>query len=246
MQTIKTCTLDDSKRHVCFADLAQYWRKDEYLTGLNDIEKLQVKQNLGIVDNDLEVDRELSKASKNPVQNRVVAFALDKKADINTLSKIAITGQYQDLKNPPCTMPNPEGLIVDTHEGSWFYDGTTRVQIAFPDKLSQFENDVEFVDKCYVQDAIEISGIRVNGVKLTPDFDKMVNIEFPTRLSDFTETENFVKVSDIDTRVVPGSANPVSSEAVAQEIGRLNESLILLNTRLTQLQDFYETLRQNG
>lgn len=244
MDTIKTCTLDDSKRHVCFADLDQYWRKDEYLSGLNDIEKFQIKQNLGIVDNDLQVDSYIDKTSKFPVQNRAIAHALDKKADINALSRLAITGQYADLKNAPCNLPNPEGLIFNTNQGSWFYDGTDRIEIEFPTKLSEFENDSLYIDRDFFFDNVKIDGIRVNGTEVQPDFTKVVDITIPSKVSDLIDAENYVTLDQMTNEVRLGSLKPVTGNAVAQKIQELNATIAILRTQIDNLQTAYEQLRQ--
>lgn len=50
---------------------------------------------------EIDVDSSLSNTSKNPVQNKVIKKELDKKQDSSSLSEIAITGEYDDLKNKP-------------------------------------------------------------------------------------------------------------------------------------------------
>lgn len=49
----------------------------------------------------IEVDSILSDTSTNPVQNKVIKEALDRKVDINAISRVAISGDYSDLDNLP-------------------------------------------------------------------------------------------------------------------------------------------------
>ena len=237
MQTLKTCTLDDGKKHVCFDDLKDYWRKDEYFDSLNEVEKAQVKQNLGILDN-IHIDNNLNKLSRNPVQNRVLTIELNKKLDIEGASKVALTGQYSDLKNQPCTLPNPQGLIIQGG-ATQFYDGTERVTIEIPTKMSELENDSEYIQACQLEEAIPIKGISVNGIDQRVDFEKIVNINVPTRISDLSDYSNFLRADEVQHEVTQGSLKPVSGEAVANEIARLQETIQVLAGRITALENLH-------
>lgn len=237
MQTIKSCTLDNGKRHVCFDDLNNYWRKDEYLTGLNDIEKAQLKQNLDIQDTP-HIDGYLDKLSKNPVQNRVISLALDKKLDIDQSAKVALTGQYSDLKNTPCTLPNPQGLVIMGNNPQ-FYDGTERVTIDIPTKVSDLEQDIDYVDECKVKELIPIHGIRVNDTEARIDFEKVINIKVPTKLSDLADANNFIRQDEIVDVVDSGELKPVSSKGVYDALQQIKETLTVLSGRISRLEEVY-------
>lgn len=47
------------------------------------------------------IDDELSLTSENPVQNKIITQELNKKQNIDSLPKVAKTGDYNDLKNIP-------------------------------------------------------------------------------------------------------------------------------------------------
>ena len=54
---------------------------------------------------EVNVDSELSKESKNPLQNKVIYEELNKKENSNNLSKVSRTGDYNDLNNKPDKYP---------------------------------------------------------------------------------------------------------------------------------------------
>lgn len=207
MDTIKTCNLDNDKKHVCFKDLKDFWRKDEYFDGLNELEKERIRQNLNLPA-ERPVDADLSKISKNPVQNRIVTQALERKVDVNALSKVGITGQYKDLKEAPCELPNPEGILFNLGPDSQvYYDGTEGVVLNLKTKLSQFENDKNFATKKDIEDAISIRGVKVNGVIQT-DCEKYVDIFIPTELGQLYDNIGIVlkeeyknKIKDLERRI---------------------------------------------
>ena len=210
MDTIKTCNLDNDKKHVCFKDLKDYWRKDEYFENLNELERAQIKANLGFAPETQQVDVDLSKVSKNPVQNRVITQALENKADIKALAKVGITGQYKDIKNAPCELPNPEGILFNLGPDSQvYYDGTEGVVLNLKTKLSQFENDEEFATKEDIEDAISIKQIKVNGEIKAIGCDKSLNIHIPTNISELLNDSGYMreevyrnKIEDLERRII--------------------------------------------
>ena len=209
MDTIKTCNLDNDKKHVCFKDLKDFWRKDEYFDGLNELEKERIRQNLNLPA-ERPVDADLSKISKNPVQNRIVTQALERKVDVNALSKVGITGQYKDLKEAPCELPNPEGILFNLGPDSQvYYDGTEGVVLNLKTKLSQFENDKEFATKKDIEDAISIKQIKVNGEIKAIGCDKSLNIHIPTNISELLNDSGYMreevyrnKIEDLERRII--------------------------------------------
>lgn len=50
---------------------------------------------------EVNVDSSLSLTSKNPVQNKIITEELNKKQNSSSLPRVAITGDYKDLKNIP-------------------------------------------------------------------------------------------------------------------------------------------------
>ena len=208
MDTIKTCNLDNDKKHVCFKDLKDFWRKDEYFDGLNELEKERIRQNLNLPA-ERPVDADLSKISKNPVQNRIVTQALERKVDVNALSKVGITGQYKDLKEAPCELPNPEGILFNLGPDSQvYYDGTEGVVLNLKTKLSQFENDKNFATKKDIEDAISIHGVKVNGELAQTSCEKYVDIFIPTEIGQLYDNIGIVlkkeyenKIKDLERRI---------------------------------------------
>lgn len=156
MQTLKTCNLDDEYKHVCFKDLEDYLKKDDLLAGYSQLEQEKIRQNLGIVNQEISVDKELNVFSENPVQNKAVFAEFTKKADIDKLPEVALSGRYGDLKDTPCYLPNPELLVVynsvtalNTKE-TVTYDGSKSVVISMPTKVSQLENDSNYATQATI------------------------------------------------------------------------------------------------
>lgn len=184
MQSVKCCNLDEQYKSVCFKDLEDYQKKYDYMAGYSELEQEQIRKNLGIVDPSC-VDPYLSPTSKNPVENNVIFAALLGKIDIDKVSKVAFTGNYEDLGNKPMFLPNPKALIIkgknDTGiDDQWVYDGSYPSVVNLPTKVSQLENDKGFVKLNEVDEQIPIKTISVNHEVITPDYTKNVNINIPT------------------------------------------------------------------
>ena len=60
------------------------------------------------------VDEALSETSEHPVSNKIIYEALQEKANINNLSTVAFTGDYNDLINKPTSLP----MEPHTHDSS--------------------------------------------------------------------------------------------------------------------------------
>lgn len=236
MITVNSCVVDDSKRHVCLEDLKQYWRKNEYFEGLTDPEKFRIKQNLGIIDNDIEIDNHLDKHSKFPVQNRVLAIILEKKLDIDSAAKVALTGQYNDLKNTPCSLPNPEGLLIDTVNGQFYYDGSEQVEVPTPTKLSEFQNDTNYVNEEQLEEAIPVKTVSVNGVQQHIGITKNVDIKVPSRVSQLDDADQYLKVTDVTDTLTANSLDPISSKAVTRIFNQLTEKISVLEAKIKRLE----------
>ena len=271
MQTIKTCKLDNDKQHVCFKDLENYWRKDEYLAGLSSIEMAQIRQNLGLP-SQLEVDFQLDKQSKNPIQNRTVARELEKKPNIEALARVAFTGQYSDLRNFPITLPNPCPLLINLKNIQYLYDGLKPIQIDL-NKLSQFENDLNFITKDVLDSEVTLKGIILNNKTLIPDCDKMVKINVPLKVSELVQDLPYITLLDaaqrfvstetlsnyltkteaenkylqyIDSVVSSLSDNAVSAKAVYTYCQTLIDRISGLESRITSLEARILALESNG
>jgi len=60
------------------------------------------------------IDNALSNESEHPVANKTIYEALQKKANVNCLARVAFTGDYEDLINKPTELP----VVEHTHESS--------------------------------------------------------------------------------------------------------------------------------
>jgi gas vesicle protein len=49
MQTLKTCSIPDEYRTVCFKDLEEYLKVDDLLYGYSQLEQATIRKNLGII-----------------------------------------------------------------------------------------------------------------------------------------------------------------------------------------------------
>lgn len=184
MQTLKTCSLSDEYKPVCYKDLEGYIPVDglyDTLRGYSELELQKIRQELGISD-PIHVDSDLNMYSRNPVENKAVFDALSKKADADKLSRVAVTGNYNDLKGVPCELPNPQALVIRNQDGSFStYDGCESIVIKMPQSLKDFKDysDLPVTDTS-IQNAIPFKKVTLNGEELTPTEDKVLKLEVIT------------------------------------------------------------------
>ena len=144
MQTLKTCGLPDDYRRVTLKDLDDYLAKSDLLAGYNQLEQEQIRKNLGITNQDFSFVVVLNINSENPVQNKVITEALNKKIDTSALALVATSGSYKDLCDAPCALPNPNNLIITgsvSNTTTQNYDGSEPIAITIPTATSQLVND---------------------------------------------------------------------------------------------------------
>ena len=201
METLKSCEIADQYKHVCFKDLENYIRKDQLastLSGLCQIELDKIKNILGI--NSVYVDKVLREYSPNAIANGTVTAALRHKADINALSKVAFTGKHDDLEGSPCTLPNPDCLLIESGAGLQHYDGSEPVKIVIPvvpenltETLQELQVAIENInDECINK----IEHILVNNVEVPIDC-KTVNITIP----ELPSFDQYALVGDVNTEL---------------------------------------------
>lgn len=82
---------------------------------------LETSFNMTTATASIDVDSELSETSENPVQNKAVTTELNKKADADTLAKVATTGSYDDLSNKP-TIPT---AVTENTVSGWGFTKNT-------------------------------------------------------------------------------------------------------------------------
>ena len=200
MQTIQTCGLSDDFKHVCFKDLEGYLNVDNFLDvlkGFSELEINEIRRTLGI-NPKVNIDPQLNQYSTNPVANSAIFCALQGKVDKNRIANIAITGQYKDLKGAPCSLPNPEGLVIQDSNGQYkIYDGTEAVKITIPQSLKDFSDWKEFyVDYSKIEDLVPLKSITLNGVALPVNDDKSVSITTLTWEEVNKKLQNYISQDD--------------------------------------------------
>ena len=235
MKTLKSCSIDDQYKHVSFKDLEGYLAKDDYLSGYCEAEKELVKQNLGI--DTIKVDSKLSEFSTNPVANKAITNALNEKADIFKLSKVALTGDFRDLKCPPMAIPNPEFLVIDGAEGTIGYNGAAPVKIKIPTHNSELVND-----SGYLTDETLIDSNFVKGIK-TPTSD----IIWPEQ---GIITLDIPKLTGIDHELSITSSRPLENRVITRALKHIQGMIINLEKglvkKLDDLKDVDAEAPENG
>ena len=223
MQTLRTCSLSDDYKHVCFKDLEAYIPIDGFLDvlkGYSDLEIEKIRQELGIP-SPIHVDQDLNMYSRNPVENRAIFEALASKADVDKLARVAITGYYKDLKGVPCELPNPQSLIIKNIDGTYInYDGSEPVTLKFPQSVKEFKDYGEYiVDYTKIESMIPVKQISINGILQEPTTEsKIVNI-------------NTVTDEQLNSTL---KKYALSSEVITY-INRLNVALDLANKEIQNL-----------
>lgn len=244
MQTLKTCSLTDDYKHVCFKDLDCYVRKDDLLAGYSSLEQEKIRKNLGIINQDIQIDRELNIYSENPLQNKVVYNALNQKVNIDSLADVAITGEYRDIKHKPCELPNPEVLVVKSATKNYVYDGKDPVAIELPTSIKDFPDYVDYViDWQRVEDMVPIKTISVNGKIISPDNCKNVDITVPTKVSELQNDSDFATNALVDSKIFKAQTDVNSLiESTKQEVlTTVNEQKALIYSDLSELSKKVET-----
>lgn len=128
------------------------------------------------------VDSSFSYTSENPVQNKVITNALDRKqiaitpdtklsaSLVDGLSTVATSGSYNDLSNKP-TIPaaanngtltiQKNGASVATFGANQSTDATANITV--PTKVSELTNDAG-----YTTNTGTVTGVKINGATKTP------------------------------------------------------------------------------
>lgn len=206
MQTLKSCEITDLYKHVCFKDLQDYIRKDqlyETLKGLCDTELDKIKAVLGVTS--VYVEKVLREYSPNAIANGTVTAALREKANIDDLHPVAFSGNYKDLKETPCELPNPHGLALDldgdgSTAGTTVYTGHTDVRINLQEWLAN--NVSKYIPEVQPECDCPIKSISVNNVEQSIDDCGNVNIVVPIDLSNYydkTQVDN--RIADLQAQI---------------------------------------------
>lgn len=220
MQTIKTCNLSDEYKHVCFKDLEDYIAIDKFvdvLNGYSDLELAKIRQALQ-VPNNIKVDDVLNPYSTNPVENDVIYNALTRKADINKLARVAMTGNYEDLNNTPCKLPNPDALVIKGYGQPIIYDGNETVVLEIPTSVKDLKDwELVHIDYDKIKSLVPIKNIAVNNVIVPPNECGVVNLQVLT-LKELNDALADLDFPDIDLEVVRNMINQAVGPTVVSYI----------------------------
>lgn len=220
MQTIKTCNLSDEYKHVCFKDLEDYIAIDKFvdvLNGYSDLELAKIRQALQ-VPNNIKVDDVLNPYSTNPVENDVIYDALTRKADINKLARVAMTGNYEDLNNTPCKLPNPDALVIKGYGQPIIYDGNETVVLEIPTSVKDLKDwELVHIDYDKIKSLVPIKNIAVNNVIVPPNECGVVNLQVLT-LKELNDALADLDFPDIDLEVVRNMINQAVGPTVISYI----------------------------
>ena len=224
MQTLKSCEIQDLYKHVCYKDLQDYIRKDqlyETLNGLCDTELEKIKNVLGVTS--VYVEKVLREYSPNAIANGTVTAALREKANIKDLHSVAFSGNYKDLKETTCELPNPGTLLLklDNQNDGVIYKGENDVLVNLYEWLTNFltQHIDEYVTPQPGCDC-PITGITVNNVPQTP-YCGVVNLSIP-----LNDLDNYYDKTQIDNRV----------RSLQDQINTLRQSYNALEERVARLE----------
>ena len=224
MQTLKSCEIQDLYKHVCYKDLQDYIRKDqlyETLNGLCDTELEKIKNVLGVTS--VYVEKVLREYSPNAIANGTVTAALREKADKKDLHSVAFSGNYRELINKPCDLPNPGTLLLklDNQNDGVIYKGENDVLVNLYEWLTNFltQHIDEYVTPQPGCDC-PITGITVNNVPQTP-YCGVVNLSIP-----LNDLDNYYDKTQIDNRV----------RSLQDQINTLRQSYNALEERVARLE----------
>lgn len=225
MQTLKSCEIQDLYKHVCYKDLQDYIRKDELydtLNGLCDTELEKIKNVLGITS--VYVEKVLREYSPNAIANGTVTAALRNKVEKSELAKVALSGNFWDLVEKPCELPNPGTLLLklDNQNDGVIYKGENDVLVNLYEWLTNFltQHINEYVTPQPECDC-PVKGITVNNVPQIPDDCDVVNLSIP-----LNDLDNYYDQTQIDNRV----------RFLQDQINTLRQSYNALEERVARLE----------
>ena len=228
MKTLKSCSIDDQYKHVSFKDLEGYLAKDDYMSGYCETEKELIRKNLGI--ETYQIDSRLSDLSANPVENQAITKALSRKADIDKLPKVAITGDFEDLCGKPKGIPNPEFLVIDGPNGTVGYNGSAPVKVEIPTHISELVNDVGYLtDETFVQQNY-VKGIQVNMSDIIWPEQGIIHLDIPSLIG-------------IDNELSLTSHRPVQNKVVTRAFKHIHGDIVKLNIDVKNLKDRLDDLK---
>lgn len=228
MKTLKSCSIDDQYKHVSFKDLEGYLAKDDYMSGYCEAEKELIRKNLGI--ETYQIDSRLSDLSANPVENQAITKALSRKADIDKLPKVAITGNFEDLCGKPKGIPNPEFLVIDGPNGTVGYNGSAPVKVEIPTHISELVNDVGYLtDETFVQQNY-VKGIQVNMSDIIWPEQGIIHLDIPSLIG-------------IDNELSLTSHRPVQNKVVTRAFKHIHGDIVKLNIDVKNLKDRLDELK---
>ena len=198
-----------------------------------ELEINDIRRTLGI-NPKVNIDPQLNQYSNNPVANNAIFCALAGKVDKNRIANIAITGKYKDLKDAPCSLPNPEGLVIQDSNGEYkIYDGTEAIKVTIPQSLRDFSDWKDFyVDYSKIEDLIPLKSINLNGVALPINDDKSVSIKTLTWEEINKKLQNYI--SQDDWRVI-------KAQIEQDYIFKIKESEVKICNKIKQVNSDLQT-----
>ena len=172
------------------------------------------------------IDSTLDSSSTNPVQNKAVQTALDKKVDKVSGKGLSTNDYTTDEKNKLAGIsPNATRVVVDSSlsssstnaiENKAVYNALSKKVDAvsgkglstndFTDELKEaYDETVQTVADLTATggEPNRVNDVKVNGVSVVTD--KVANVTVPTKTSDLTNDSNFITNSDISGKADKGT-----------------------------------------
>lgn len=172
------------------------------------------------------IDSTLDSSSTNPVQNKAVQAALDKKVDKVSGKGLSTNDYTTDEKNKLAGIsPNATRVVVDSSlsssstnaiENKAVYNALSKKVDAvsgkglstndFTDELKEaYDETVQTVADLTATggEPNRVNDVKVNGVSVVTD--KVANVTVPTKTSDLTNDSNFITNNDISGKADKGT-----------------------------------------
>ncbi len=148
-----------------------------------------------------DIDTALDQSSTNPVQNSVIATALDSKVDTSSLATVATSGSYSDLLNAPTI-----DTVLDTSSTNAVQNSVIATAInrkANTNDLASVATSGKYSDLTGTPTIgngelnIQKNGTSVGTFSANNTTGATVNITVPTAVSDFSDATDYALSADL-------------------------------------------------
>ena len=138
-------------------------------------------------------------------------FISDSDLTIKTISVNNVNIEPDSFRNVNINVPTKTSQITN--------DSGFITSSYLPTKVSQLQNDAGYITLSEIpQVNIPLTGVQVNGVDLTIDANKKVNVIVPKKVSDLNNDAGYITLSQVPTTDISGKLDKVTSTTTLDQV----------------------------